>query len=117
MERRLIGVQSLPGGCPSSGEPEWAKNQKSVPAMTAKWAAMQSLQVVFWLRLGAGAIPCEGTSWIFPQDMTSARRTRQADGTGEKVRIWIGTPAQFDCTLARLVCGRIIPHRSVDECQ
>ena len=31
--------------------------KKSVPARTAKWEAMKSLQVVVWLRFGAGGIP------------------------------------------------------------
>ena len=32
--------------------------ENSVPAKTAVRAAMNSLHVVFWLRLGAGANPC-----------------------------------------------------------
>ena len=31
--------------------------KKSAPARTAIWAAMKSFHVVFWPRLGAGAIP------------------------------------------------------------
>jgi hypothetical protein len=31
--------------------------KKSTPASTAIFAAMKSFQVVFWLRLGAGAMP------------------------------------------------------------
>jgi hypothetical protein len=48
-EQNVVGGETSPG--------EHFDGEEAVPAKTAMWAAMKSFQVVFWLRLGAGAIP------------------------------------------------------------